>query len=173
MDILFALKPLYNFKATGEELKKFLARKTEKSKRINAQIAAKEAYREQISRAKLAVAVVIDEIRPMANADKLELATVSFDGEVKQAVVDKGSFKEGETAVLLQAGAFLPLDGGFAHLGLNETTNMVTGKTGYRVVKTRIRQTKSEGILIKAPLPQVSAGDDLSASLGIEPWEMR
>ncbi|MFB8047057.1 RNA ligase (ATP) [Streptomyces hydrogenans] len=108
-------------------------------------------------------------VHPHPNADALELAQVGL----YRAVVAKGAYRTGDTAVYIPEQAVLPA-GLVAELGL---TGRLAGKASDRVKAVRLRGELSQGIVCRpgaldgVDLARAAAeGTDFAEALGITKW---
>lgn len=103
--------------------------------------------------------VQIEEVRPHANADRLELVTIGG----WQAVIRKGDFKTGDLAIYIEPDYMVPTDRPeFAFLAKE-------GRTQHRLKAIRLRGEMSYGLLIHLPegCDDAKPGDDVMEMLGI------
>ncbi|MFK3732875.1 RNA ligase (ATP) [Streptomyces sp. NPDC088090] len=108
-------------------------------------------------------------VHPHPNADALELAQVGL----YRAVVAKGAYRTGDTALYIPEQAVLPA-GLIAELGL---TGRLAGKASDRVKAVRLRGELSQGIVCRpgalagVDLARAAAdGTDFAEALGITKW---
>ncbi|MER5740249.1 MULTISPECIES: RNA ligase (ATP) [unclassified Streptomyces] len=108
-------------------------------------------------------------VHPHPNADALELAQVGL----YRAVVAKGAYRTGDTALYIPEQAVLPA-GLVAELGL---TGRLAGKASDRVKAVRLRGELSQGIVCRpgalagVDLARAAAdGTDFAEALGITKW---
>lgn len=111
----------------------------------------------------------VAEIKPIANADMIELAVV--DGW--QLVTKKGEFKVGDRAVYLEIDSFLPIKPEFEFLRRSSYKKMGE-EEGFRLKSIKLRGAVSQGLLL--PLSSVNltgdeADEDLSSLLGVKLYE--
>ncbi len=117
---------------------------------------------------KLRVEVVkVDDVQPIANAERLELATISG----WQCVVGKGQFAPGDTAIYIPIDAVLPAD-----LESTIFDNAKVKLNNGRVRTIKLRGVISQGLLIdfaKAGLlsSKFKVGDDVAETLKITKYE--
>ena len=107
--------------------------------------------------------VEIGEVRPHANAERLEIVPVGG----WQAVVKKGQFSPGDKAIYIEPDYMVPTEREeFSFLAKD-------GRTQHRLKAVRLRGVLSFGLLIPVPsnLGDVRPGDDVMAALGIERYE--
>lgn len=107
--------------------------------------------------------IEIAEVRPHANAERLEIVPVGG----WQAVVKKGQFAVGDRAVYVQPDYTVPT-------GRPEFSFLAKdGKERHRLKAVRLRGVLSYGLLIPVPddLTDRAVGDDVMADLGIERYE--
>lgn len=119
---------------------------------------------------KLASVRIIKEIKPIENADNLELAII--DGW--QSVVKKGEFKPNDKIIYCEVDSFLPIREEFEFLRKCCYKN-VDGNEGFRIKTTKLRGTLSQGLVI--PISLIKYGEDrpigqeVSNELGITKYE--
>lgn len=104
--------------------------------------------------------IEIGEVRPHANAERLEIIPVGG----WQAVVKKDQFKPGDRAVYIEPDYTVPTaHPDFAFLARE-------GKERHRLKAVRLRGVLSFGLLIPVPneVATMATGDDVMAALGIE-----
>jgi RNA ligase (TIGR02306 family) len=111
------------------------------------------------------------ELKPIENADAIELAIV--DGW--QCVVKKGEFKECDVGVYFEIDSFLPLEERYAFL--KHVKTHVDGSKGYRLKTAKFRGALSQGLLLPFSLfPEIdtSIHDDRSLEeiLNIKKYEI-
>ena len=117
---------------------------------------------------KLVTIRVISEIKPIENADMIELAIV--DGW--QLVIKKGDFKIGDRALYLEVDSFLPIKPEFEFL--RKTSYKKMGEEeGFRLKTLRMRGEISQGLLLPLSVLGLNADDneDLASLLGIKLYE--
>lgn len=115
---------------------------------------------------KLASVMVIDEVFPIPNADKLEL--VRLDGW--KAVVQKDKFKVGDKVVYVETDSLLPID--------KEEFNFMEQRK-FRVKQIKLRGQISDGLVFqmnelisyKLNPKKYDVGDDLTDVLGIKHYQ--
>jgi len=118
---------------------------------------------------KLATIRQISEIRPIPNADALELAIV--DGW--QAVVKKGEYEAGDLVVYCEIDSFLPIKPEYEFLRKSCYRKMASGNEGFRIKTMKLRGQLSQGLVL--PLPYDSnrdIGQDVTEELGITKFEV-
>lgn len=93
---------------------------------------------------KLASIRKIKEIRPIKDADKIELAIV--DGW--QVVVKKDEFKEGELVVYFEIDSFLPIKPEYEFLR-KSCYRKIDGEEGFRLRTIKLRGELSQGLILK------------------------
>lgn len=118
---------------------------------------------------KLVTFRTVSDIRPIENADMIELAIV--DGW--QLVIKKGEFKIGDRAIYCEVDSFLPNKPEFAFLRKSSYKKMGE-EEGYRLKTIRLRKCISQGLLL--PLAAVGLNgnedtEDLANLLGIKLYE--
>jgi RNA ligase (TIGR02306 family) len=118
---------------------------------------------------KLATIRKISEIRPIPNADALELAIV--DGW--RAVVKKGEYEAGDLVVYCEIDSFLPIKPEYEFLRKSCYRKMTDGTEGFRIKTIKLRGQLSQGLVL--PLPYDSnrdIGQDVTEELGITKFEV-
>lgn len=122
---------------------------------------------------KLASIRTIKEIKPIENADALELAIV--DGW--NCVVKKGEFVVGQKGVYFEIDSFLPLGSYFDFLAKSGTKKL-NGIEGIRIKTIRLRGQISQGLML--PLSafngiineDIEIGEEVTELLGVEKYEV-
>lgn len=121
---------------------------------------------------KLASIQKIGGISPIEGADRIELAKV----EGWQCVVNKGQFKEGDTAVYFEIDSFLPVKPEYEFLRKNSYKKSDILGEGFRLKTQTFRGAISQGLLL--PLSEVPdlkgitlhIGDDVTELLGVREY---
>ena len=118
---------------------------------------------------KLATVRRITDIKPIPNADRLELAIV--DGW--KAVVKKGEYKPGDTIVFCEIDSFLPIKPKYEFLRKSSYRVMHDGTEGFHVRTVRFRKQLSQGLILPLSSPGTyELGQDLTDDLGITKFEI-
>lgn len=115
----------------------------------------------------------IEEIRPIENADRLEVAKV-LGWEV---VVPKNLYKPGEIVIYAEIDSFLPLDTRYEYLETtSKTKHKITGETGIRIKSVKLRGQVSQGLILSQELfPETfncEVGQPLKELLNVKLWEV-
>lgn len=114
---------------------------------------------------KLASVQVVNEIRPIENADAIECAVVLG----WTVVVKKGEFKIGDKCVFFEIDSILPNEEKYSFLDYKEEYN------GYRLKTVRLRGQLSQGLALPInifELPEdIEIGTDLTEQLKIRKYE--
>ena len=119
----------------------------------------------------LATIRTISEIKPIVNADNIEVATV--DGW--KVVVAKSDFKPGQPVIYCEIDSILPVRDEFEFLRKSSHIVLPDGTEGFRLRTIKLRGQLSQGLLL--PLAtlgngaEVKPGDDVTATLGITKYE--
>lgn len=119
---------------------------------------------------KLASVRIIKEIKPIENADNLELAII--DGW--QSVVKKGEFKPNDKIIYCEVDSFLPIREEFEFLR-KSCYKKIEDREGFRLRTIRLRGEISQGLII--PITLIKDGDsrpigqDVSNELGVTKYE--
>jgi RNA ligase (TIGR02306 family) len=121
---------------------------------------------------KLASVQIINKIKPIENADNLEIAEVLG----WNCVVRKGEFKENQTIVYIETDSFLPIKPEFEFLRKSCYRKMHTGEEGYKIKIIKLRGVFSQGLVFPMTIltNQVviyKIGDDVTSDLGIIQWQ--
>lgn len=120
---------------------------------------------------KLASIRKINSIKPIENADRLELAIV--DGW--KVVVRKEEYHEGDTIIYCEVDSYLPIKPEFEFLR-NSSYKKLDGKEGFRLRSIKIRNQISQGLILPISLLPVDVvpieGLDVTEELGITKWEL-
>lgn len=120
---------------------------------------------------KLASIRIVKELKPIPDADRVELAIV--DGW--QCVVKKGEFSQGDLGVYFEIDSFIPLSL-VPFLAKTSKVREFQGVEGVKLVTVKIRKALSQGLLL--PLSffdfkevPIAEHTDLTDFLGIQKWE--
>jgi RNA ligase (TIGR02306 family) len=117
---------------------------------------------------KLATVRRVNEIRPIIDADNIELAVV--DGW--QVVVKKGEFHVGNTAVYFEIDSWIPIELAPFLRKPGHPERIFEGVDGERLRTIRLRGQISQGLLLPtAPYGAPNDGEDLTERLNIKKWE--
>lgn len=111
----------------------------------------------------------VAEIKPIANADMIELAVV--DGW--QLVTKKGEFKVGDRAVYLEIDSFLPCRPEFEFLRRSSYKKMGE-EEGFRLKSIKLRGEISQGLLLPLSVVNLTGDEndeDLASLLGVTLYE--
>ena len=121
---------------------------------------------------KLASVQQISEIKPIPEADAIELAQILG----WQCVVKKGEFQPGDFCVYFEVDSFLPIEERYEFLRKNcFRKNELLGE-GFRIKTITLRGEISQGLVL--PLRQFpnitskEAGKDVTELLGVRKWEL-
>jgi len=118
---------------------------------------------------KLATVRKVLDIRPIENADAIELAIIGG----WQCVVKKGDFKVGDLGVYFEIDSFMPVEPRYEFLRKSSYRQLPTGEEGFRLRTVRLRGALSQGLL----LPMTDFSDlpvdtyDLTSFLKIAKYE--
>jgi len=113
---------------------------------------------------KMATVRKIDDIRPIENADAIEVAVVGG----WKVVVKKGEFNVGDFAVYCEIDSWIPTELA-PFLSKGKEPREFEGIKGERLRTVKLRGQLSQGLLL--PWTVGGEGDDLSETLGIIKWE--
>ena len=121
---------------------------------------------------KLASIQQISEIKPIPDADAIELAQILG----WQCVVKKGEFKPGDCCVYFEVDSFLPIEDRYEFLRKNcFRKNELLGE-GFRIKTITLRGEISQGLVLPlekfSNLANLKAGDDVTDLLGVRKWEL-
>ena len=123
---------------------------------------------------KLASIQVVRDIRPIKDADNIEVVSVLGWNVVSK----KGEFSTGEKCVYFEVDSFLPLEQRFEFLrGSSYRKNDFMGE-GLRLKTIRLRGQLSQGLVLPlTEFPEIdkettAEGDDITELLGIRKWEL-
>ena len=117
---------------------------------------------------KLATVQIIDDVQPVPDSDRLDVATVRG----WKVVCGRDEYKPGDRCVYVEIDAFLPVRPEFEFL--RKTSFKKMGELeGFRLKSVRLRGQLSQGLLLSPDLIPDGAeiGDDLSEHLGIVLYE--
>lgn len=121
---------------------------------------------------KLVTIQEIKELRPIENADRIEIAEVMG----WKLIVKKGEFKVGDLGVYFEVDSFIPMDPKYEFLSKSSYRNNEYMGEGYRVKTMVMRGQISQGLMLPLDnypeLIGVSVGDDVTDKLGVIKWEM-
>ena len=117
---------------------------------------------------KLATVRKVSEVKPIPDADRIELAVV--DGW--QCVVKKGEFSVGDEVIYCEIDSFLPIREEFEFLRKSSFKRM-DEREGFRLRTVRLRGQISQGLLLsKSLVPrELALGDEVTDDLGIVKYE--
>lgn len=133
-----------------------------------------EAFSDESHR-KLATKERVESIRPIPDADSIEVARVrGWD-----VVVAKGRFRQGDPCIYIEIDSFLPVDrAAFAFLEPRGLKTDESGNQGHVLKTVRLRGQVSQGLLItmdeyvaSGGHPNPIDGSDVSTLLGITKWD--
>jgi len=120
---------------------------------------------------KLASVRRIGEIKPIKNADNLELALI--DGW--QTVVQKGELKQNDVCIYFEIDSFLPIEERYEFLRKSSYKKLYDGSEGFRLRTIKLRGELSQGLALPFHLfPEIKSykiGDDVSELLKIRKYE--
>ncbi|MBL8871343.1 MAG: RNA ligase (ATP) [Planctomycetaceae bacterium] len=113
---------------------------------------------------KLATIRVVNDLKPIAGADLIELAIV--DGW--KCVVKKGDFAVGSPVIYCEIDSFLPIRDEFEFLR-KSSYRKLESQEGFRLRTMKLRGQVSQGLLLNTTLlgRPFEVGEDVSAELGI------
>lgn len=117
---------------------------------------------------KLATIRVVNETRPIAGADLIELAVV--DGW--KCVTKRGEYSPGDAAIYCEIDSFLPVRDEFEFLRKSSLKEM-DGREGFRLRTVRLRGQVSQGLLVDPKVlgRDFQIGEDVTDELGIVKYE--
>jgi len=121
---------------------------------------------------KLASVQLINKIKPIENADNLEIAEVLG----WNCVVQKGLFKENQMIVYIETDSFLPIKPEFEFLRKSCYKKMHTGEEGFKIRTIKLRGVFSSGLvfpmtILTNQIEVYKIGDDVTLDLGIIQWQ--
>ena len=122
---------------------------------------------------KLASVQIIKEIKPIENADSIEIAKV----EGWNVVVKKGEFKPGDYVVYCEIDSFLPIEPQYEFLRASSYKNSPILGEGFKLKTVRLRGVYSQGLILPISVVEekgwvgLPEGTDVSETLGIRKWE--
>lgn len=137
---------------------------------------------------KLASIQTIKNLRPIPNADRIEVATING----WDLVVKKGDFKIGDPAIYFEIDSFLPNEPEYEFVGSLKsnpiTLNRENPDQGFRLKTIKLRKQMSQGLALKfdkvsekpsglnketliEKLKSLPIGSDVSELLGVTKWE--
>lgn len=112
---------------------------------------------------KLATVRQISDLRPIPNADLIELAII--DGW--QAVVKKGEYNIGDKVVYCEIDSFLPVKPEYEFLRANCYKQRSDGSEGFRIKTLKLRGELSQGLVLPLVDNTWELGKDVTDTLGI------
>lgn len=115
---------------------------------------------------KLASIRVISEIRPIVDADVIEVVKV----DNWNVVVKKGEFKVGDRVVYFEIDSFLPIREEFEFLRKSSYRKLADESEGFRLKSIRLRGQISQGLIIPLdilPYGNYNVGDDVTDILDV------
>lgn len=122
---------------------------------------------------KLATIQTIKGIRPIQNADAIEVATVLG----WNVVTKKGEFSIGDLAIYFEIDSFLPVQPTFEFLRKGCYKQLPDGTEGFRLRTVRLRGQLSQGLLLPLTVfphidfSNLSVGDEVTELLGVTKFE--
>ncbi len=122
---------------------------------------------------KLASIQIINNIQPIENADRIELANVLG----WQCVVNKGQFKPGDKAVYFEIDSFLPVKPEFEFLRDSSYKKSDILGEGFRLRTVKLRGQISQGLVLPISTfsclnKNMEAGTDVTGLLEVKKWEI-
>jgi RNA ligase (TIGR02306 family) len=128
--------------------------------------------KERITMRRLATTQIISEIKPIPDADAIELVVIKG----WQCVAKKGEFKAGDLCVYFEVDSFLPIEGRYEFLRKSSYRNNEYMGEGFRIKTIRLRGEISQGLALPvASFPEVTAasgGADVTELLNVKKWDM-
>lgn len=122
---------------------------------------------------KLVTIQTVNSIRPIQNADAIEVASVLG----WNVVVKKGEFSIGDLALYFEIDSFLPVQPAFEFLRKGCYKQLPDGTEGFRLRTVRLRGQLSQGLLLPlTAFPGIdfsnfSVGDEVTDLLGVTKFE--
>lgn len=118
---------------------------------------------------KLATIRIIEELHPIENADKIELAIV--DGW--QVVVKKDEFNVGDKVVYCEIDSFLPIKPEYEFLRASSYKKLVNGDEGFRLKTVKLRGQISQGLILPVTreMSDLDVYSNVTEMLNITKWE--
>lgn len=122
---------------------------------------------------KLASIQKILEIKPIENADSIEVAKV----EGWNVVVKKGEFKPGDDVIYIEIDSFLPIEPQYEFLRASSYKNSPILGEGFKLKTVRLRGVYSQGLILPMSVIEdkgwvgLPVGTDVTETLGIRKWE--
>lgn len=115
----------------------------------------------------------IIDIKPIPDADKIELALVLG----WQSVVPKGQMRAGDKVVYFEVDSFLPIQNRFAFLEKSCYRNNEFCGEGYKIFTQKFRGEISQGLILPlSEFPEidnnVAVGTDVTDLIGVRKWEI-
>ena len=121
---------------------------------------------------KLVTIQKISEVRPIPDADVIELVVIKG----WQCVAKKGEFKPGDLCIYFEVDSYLPIDERYEFLRKTSYRNNDYMGEGFRVKTVRFRGEISQGLALPVnAFPEVTAsvvGTDVTDILKVKKWEM-
>jgi len=120
---------------------------------------------------KLASIQIVKEIKPIVDADSIEIVRINN----WDVVSKKGEYKVGDFCIYCEIDSFLPIKEEFEFLRKTSYKKLPDGTEGFRLKTIRLRGQLSQGLLLPIhvlPLGElVSEGMDVTEMLGIVKYE--
>lgn len=146
-----------------------------KSEKPTSFMGGRMSRRKKIMERKLVTLRKVSEIKPIENADFIEL--VRIDGW--QCVVKKGDFKFGDIGLYFEIDSFLPIEPRFEFLRKSCYKKLVDGTEGFRLKTVKLKGCVSQGLLLPLSIfpdvifyPElIGKTDDYSGLLGVIKYE--
>lgn len=123
---------------------------------------------------KLAYIAIIDDINPIKDADRIELASING----WNVIVGKNEFRVGEKVIFCEIDSFLPVEPDFEFLRKSSYKMLPSGQDGFRLRTVKMKGVVSQGLVL--PLSSLhmryyfgdfTIGTDVSEVLGITKYE--
>jgi len=123
---------------------------------------------------KLVTICTIKNIRPIEDADRIEVATMNENGW--QVVVRKDDFSPGDKAVFFQVDSYLPIEPIYKFLQESSYKQLPDGREGYRLRTVRLRGALSQGLLMSIDVfdeldKDIEIGTDVTDLLNVKKYE--
>jgi len=124
---------------------------------------------------KLASIQIIKDIRPIPDADRIEVATILG----WKVVVEKGRYSTGQKVVYFEIDSFLPCVEEYEFLRTSSHVNSPILGEGFRLKTRRLKGVYSQGLILPIkvcfkdcmPLSELEEGEDVTEILNIKKWQ--
>ena len=113
---------------------------------------------------KLARIVMVDDVQPIAGADRIEVATVGG----WKVVIKKGDFKPRDLGVYFEIDAFLPQGNPAWQFLIDKSPRQFMGLTGHVLKTVTMQKQVSQGLLLTLKVLEGTSAEHLNLTPGLE-----